>query len=246
MSVPRLPPFAVLSVVSIFCMLVVAFILMTDILQELGIGDYSPCLLIPVHLLAQCCAWERIRGALYTTEDSLDLWSGATASGSVLVDWVQFAALVHRLKSNDTRWIDAALMLSLVSIFFEDFVGMVLVSLPAQGKPKDVIERSRLHLDTFIFKQDDLEIGIGKPGFAECPCHICLEELQAGEHVAKLLCGHIFHEKCIEQWLQKGSGCPLRCQAALGLMEKDAVAVPSSTSVAPTEPPPPVEHLIEV
>mmetsp|Transcript_56475 Transcript_56475/g.132465 ORF Transcript_56475/g.132465 Transcript_56475/m.132465 type:complete len:244 (+) Transcript_56475:143-874(+) len=243
MSGNTIPNSGKLAMVSIFCMLLVAMVVMTDIPLELGFEEHTAALIIPAHILAQFVAWKRIRTAMRRAEERLDLWSGATASASVLVDWVQFAALVHRLKRNDARWIEAACMLSLVSIFFEDFIGMVLVSLPPAGKA-EAEKPARIHLESFALKRADLEAG--KTGFAECPCHICLEELQDGESVAKLLCGHIFHEKCIEDWLQIGTGCALRCQAALGLNEVDAVEEPIKAVEEPRVRTIPVEAVLEV
>jgi len=50
-------------------------------------------------------------------------------------------------------------------------------------------------------------------------CVICLGDFREGEEVARLSCGHSFHEQCIRRWLQqrRGSqqrrGCPYRCSA---------------------------------
>ncbi|XP_066325495.1 probable E3 ubiquitin-protein ligase ATL45 [Miscanthus floridulus] len=66
------------------------------------------------------------------------------------------------------------------------------------------------------------------PAFAyECPaddegsgksagstlCAVCLEDVQQGETVRRLLaCGHLFHKECIDMWLHSHTTCPLcRC-----------------------------------
>ena len=41
-------------------------------------------------------------------------------------------------------------------------------------------------------------------------CSICTDELCEGTKVRKLICGHFFHCKCIDQWLMDhASTCPL-------------------------------------
>mmetsp|Transcript_35228 Transcript_35228/g.64359 ORF Transcript_35228/g.64359 Transcript_35228/m.64359 type:complete len:521 (-) Transcript_35228:240-1802(-) len=59
------------------------------------------------------------------------------------------------------------------------------------------------------FQKPDVEIG--SPDTTEEPCQICLDDLHEGELVGTLPCGHRFHSTCIEQWLGRGGGCPLRC-----------------------------------
>ena len=38
-------------------------------------------------------------------------------------------------------------------------------------------------------------------------CHICLEDL-TGE-IAIISCGHKFHYKCIDEWLETNTKCPI-------------------------------------
>ena len=49
-------------------------------------------------------------------------------------------------------------------------------------------------------------------------CAICLCEFEVGENVCALPCddGHIFHTKCIEQWLETNSMCPV-CRTFIAL-----------------------------
>ena len=49
-------------------------------------------------------------------------------------------------------------------------------------------------------------------------CAICLCEFEVGEKVCALPCddGHIFHTKCIEQWLETNSVCPV-CRTVIAL-----------------------------
>eukprot|EP00418_Pyrodinium_bahamense_P074247 CAMPEP_0179088860 /NCGR_PEP_ID=MMETSP0796-20121207/40456_1 /TAXON_ID=73915 /ORGANISM="Pyrodinium bahamense, Strain pbaha01" /LENGTH=119 /DNA_ID=CAMNT_0020786401 /DNA_START=300 /DNA_END=655 /DNA_ORIENTATION=- len=43
-------------------------------------------------------------------------------------------------------------------------------------------------------------------------CSICLADLEDGQLVGQLGCGHAFHEPCIRQWLALRDCCPLRCR----------------------------------
>ncbi|KAL4633774.1 hypothetical protein ACB092_04G146600 [Castanea dentata] len=40
-------------------------------------------------------------------------------------------------------------------------------------------------------------------------CSICLEEFQIGFEVTSMPCSHVYHGKCIAQWLQASHFCPL-------------------------------------
>ncbi|KAL3745899.1 hypothetical protein ACJRO7_014922 [Eucalyptus globulus] len=45
-------------------------------------------------------------------------------------------------------------------------------------------------------------------------CCICLEEFEGGrEKVVEIPCSHLFHNKCIVEWLKRNNSCPLcRCK----------------------------------
>ena len=47
----------------------------------------------------------------------------------------------------------------------------------------------------------------------EC-CSICLETFGQDECVRKIKCKHVFHQKCIDQWLVRKGECP-NCKASL-------------------------------
>jgi hypothetical protein len=40
-------------------------------------------------------------------------------------------------------------------------------------------------------------------------CSVCLTQLQTGDSVRKLKCGHCFHKECIDGWLKIKASCPL-------------------------------------
>lgn len=45
-------------------------------------------------------------------------------------------------------------------------------------------------------------------------CSICMEEVQLGEEISELWCGHWYHPFCIKQWLDAHGACPL-CRKTL-------------------------------
>eukprot|EP00565_Helicotheca_tamesis_P008685 CAMPEP_0185732176 /NCGR_PEP_ID=MMETSP1171-20130828/15264_1 /TAXON_ID=374046 /ORGANISM="Helicotheca tamensis, Strain CCMP826" /LENGTH=142 /DNA_ID=CAMNT_0028401601 /DNA_START=429 /DNA_END=857 /DNA_ORIENTATION=- len=72
----------------------------------------------------------------------------------------------------------------------------------ASAKEND--EESQLSDDLFLDSYDDAY-----------SCMICLEPFLVGEDVSwseTMCCRHVFHKKCIEQWLMKHDDCPC-CRA---------------------------------
>ena len=45
-------------------------------------------------------------------------------------------------------------------------------------------------------------------------CTICLCDLEEGDYVHKLVCGHIFHDECLNGWIKNNSTCP-NCKFSL-------------------------------
>lgn len=46
-------------------------------------------------------------------------------------------------------------------------------------------------------------------------CLICLEDFGDGDDVMTLPCLHIYHKKCVEQWLGRDNSCPV-CKTPIG------------------------------
>lgn len=44
-------------------------------------------------------------------------------------------------------------------------------------------------------------------------CCICMTAYEIGESVITLICGHKFHKKCLNQWFEQKSTCPLCIQS---------------------------------
>eukprot|EP00190_Bangiopsis_sp_CCMP1999_P001672 CAMPEP_0198729042 /NCGR_PEP_ID=MMETSP1475-20131203/13948_1 /TAXON_ID= ORGANISM="Unidentified sp., Strain CCMP1999" /NCGR_SAMPLE_ID=MMETSP1475 /ASSEMBLY_ACC=CAM_ASM_001111 /LENGTH=111 /DNA_ID=CAMNT_0044491579 /DNA_START=400 /DNA_END=735 /DNA_ORIENTATION=+ len=68
-------------------------------------------------------------------------------------------------------------------------------------------------------------------------CSICLEELSksmTGKDIVVLECGHPYHKRCIQQWLQRGREpqCPY-CKAAIFSDEEAPSTIRSSAPSVP-------------
>ncbi|KAF8035240.1 hypothetical protein BT93_C1305 [Corymbia citriodora subsp. variegata] len=51
------------------------------------------------------------------------------------------------------------------------------------------------------------------PSNGDASCCICLEELNGIKKVVEIPCSHLFHCKCIIEWLKYNNSCPLcRCK----------------------------------
>eukprot|EP00747_Dinoflagellata_sp_TGD_P211397 gnl/TRDRNA2_/TRDRNA2_84628_c0_seq4.p1 gnl/TRDRNA2_/TRDRNA2_84628_c0~~gnl/TRDRNA2_/TRDRNA2_84628_c0_seq4.p1 ORF type:complete len:297 (+),score=39.77 gnl/TRDRNA2_/TRDRNA2_84628_c0_seq4:183-1073(+) len=44
---------------------------------------------------------------------------------------------------------------------------------------------------------------------AQCSCAICLSNFRDGNTLRRLPCGHHFHKRCVDSWLQRNKVCPL-------------------------------------
>lgn len=48
-----------------------------------------------------------------------------------------------------------------------------------------------------------------KEGTERDMCSVCYEDYENGVELVKLECSHVFHKKCISQWLRLKKSCPL-------------------------------------
>ena len=48
---------------------------------------------------------------------------------------------------------------------------------------------------------------VGKLDAGKC-CSICICDLEMGETIRKLACGHCFHNECVDRWFARSVLCP--------------------------------------
>lgn len=53
---------------------------------------------------------------------------------------------------------------------------------------------------------------------SDVECSICLDELNNGEKIRVLQCGHTFHDECVGTWLKRYYTCPY-CRQCEGIIE---------------------------
>lgn len=69
-----------------------------------------------------------------------------------------------------------------------------------------------------------LESALGStPDTESDTCVICLESLQEGEMVRTMLCRHVFHQSCIDPWIEGNSNCPVCRRMFYAVWEGGAV-----------------------
>ncbi|XP_047095501.1 RING-H2 finger protein ATL74-like [Lolium rigidum] len=62
-------------------------------------------------------------------------------------------------------------------------------------------------------------------GAAAADCSVCLEAFEAGERCRRLpRCGHSFHARCVDPWLEKSRFCPV-CRADVVPVEPEGELV---------------------
>jgi hypothetical protein len=66
-----------------------------------------------------------------------------------------------------------------------------------------------LNIPSVIFDSSDTDFIASVPGFHN-ECSICIEQVTDKELVKRLpKCGHMYHAKCIDTWLDKNNICPV-------------------------------------
>ena len=59
------------------------------------------------------------------------------------------------------------------------------------------------------------------PPVTATSCSVCLEDFRPEDRLITIPCGHLFHEKCLSDWLEINAICPL-CRAPVGVAEENA------------------------
>mmetsp|Transcript_60143 Transcript_60143/g.111531 ORF Transcript_60143/g.111531 Transcript_60143/m.111531 type:complete len:268 (-) Transcript_60143:81-884(-) len=194
--------------------------------------------LVSAHHMAQASALLRmVCMSMNADEEGLDAWWCSTAVAAFVVDITQGTFLILTWRPHWIYWVltvslsfilllDASEVYSAHGLQARRRARFSAARAEASQKPKAVAP----DVQTFTFARADVEKAVGK-AVSENPCHICLDELQDGELVGKLACGHCFHAQCIARWLKTGSGCPLRCASGQFTTEAGE-AVPMEAEVS--------------
>mmetsp|Transcript_58960 Transcript_58960/g.108949 ORF Transcript_58960/g.108949 Transcript_58960/m.108949 type:complete len:275 (-) Transcript_58960:71-895(-) len=218
------------------CSFAYMFVITLVLMATGGVRKEHPVMvgcLLSAHLFAQASTLVRmVCKTMYGDEEGLDVWWCSTAVGAFVVDITQGTFLIMTWRAH---WIHRAFIISLIFIFLLD-MSEVFSAHGMRARRRARIEAAQKHkaaapkVETFTFKKAEVENALGKAAI-ENPCHVCLDELQDGELVGKLACGHIFHAQCIKRWLKTGSGCPLRCAAAtIHAAQEPTAALEAETS----------------
>ena len=95
-----------------------------------------------------------------------------------------------------------------------------LVAMLSENDPEyepSVSSESDKSIDEMVSPQ--LEVVIVKKRSHHDDCAICLEPFRFRQHARRTPCSHLFHKKCIEQWLyrhdHRGMRCPVCRQPTL-------------------------------
>jgi E3 ubiquitin-protein ligase RHA2 len=83
-----------------------------------------------------------------------------------------------------------------------------------QEKPKKIRHNilSILDLEPFY------KCGVMSPNDVK-DCAICINKIESNEYIRKLKCNHLFHKKCVDNWLKKNienASCPM-CRSKVNL-----------------------------
>ena len=101
---------------------------------------------------------------------------------------------------------------------------------PEDGSGKRSRKRVTVCLKAHQF-EEDASLGAEK---SDTTCAICLVEMEGGEKVVTLDCGHVYHVDCICNWTRRVAICPA-CRYSLPVMVESAgtSAIPSPVAESP-------------
>merc|ERR1719373_1041669 len=82
-----------------------------------------------------------------------------------------------------------------------------------RGIPPDVLEKYTKRLP---FRRSGSPTNSEQLGGGDMECSICFGSYTEGEEIRKLICGHHFHQRCVDVWLLGHQNrCPL-CLVVVG------------------------------
>eukprot|EP00401_Gymnodinium_catenatum_P026954 CAMPEP_0117507938 /NCGR_PEP_ID=MMETSP0784-20121206/26683_1 /TAXON_ID=39447 /ORGANISM="" /LENGTH=460 /DNA_ID=CAMNT_0005303461 /DNA_START=47 /DNA_END=1429 /DNA_ORIENTATION=+ len=70
------------------------------------------------------------------------------------------------------------------------------------------------------FSWEDPGSGGSQTSAAQTQCMVCLSNFAQGEEVRRLPCSHVFHARCIDEWLRRCTDCPI-CKADVDRAMRD-------------------------
>mmetsp|Transcript_33126 Transcript_33126/g.60752 ORF Transcript_33126/g.60752 Transcript_33126/m.60752 type:complete len:235 (+) Transcript_33126:100-804(+) len=199
-----------LSVASCSYMLSLTVLMIVAGEQLAATSKFESTLLPLGHVVALTTALLRIVLAMSMEERRWQTYRIVTACASCIADVMQIGYLFVIQRE------ESPLIVSLSGLFMLDCIGAVKIRLVDRDHQISGVDKPKQRLQRFRWKTADAKTGLGNCTYGDQPCHVCLEELQEGDDVGQLKCGHVFHARCIKQWMQRGRGCPLRCQDAMG------------------------------
>ncbi len=132
--------------------------------------------------------------------------------------------------------------------FFQRYVGHLDSDFVSDGDfDREFTYERLLELDAQLMRRGGLtsndlkRILVPVRGIEE-DCVICMERSKRNDKMARLQCGHVFHCKCLQEWLGGSHTCPL-CRADLrtNMTERDAGdddSNPQPPRQPPRSPPP--------
>ena len=95
-----------------------------------------------------------------------------------------------------------------MSIDSVKFVGYMLISIMIYISCSPLCKAMK-HTYDDCFKLRSSLVTTEEEGNLLNECSICLERFVKGDKYIVINCGHLYHEKCIKEWIAKENTCPL-------------------------------------
>tara|TARA_B100001559_G_scaffold317917_1_gene323993 strand:+ start:125 stop:1033 length:909 start_codon:yes stop_codon:yes gene_type:complete len=87
---------------------------------------------------------------------------------------------------------------------FEDYDTVISNTVNEKYSEKEINNDVINNISTFPFKKNNFNITNDTHN-----CIVCMCEIEENEECKKLKCGHMFHSKCIDNWLRRTLECPM-------------------------------------